>query len=104
MGEASYTIADKVNIFGRMTYDVNNTTGAINAFCVMPDTELTRFGAGVEFDPLPKNNRAIRMHAAYNYTMGHNGTPNGVLQDGQSLFTIGLKWKIAIISIANKIF
>ena len=104
MGEASYTIADKVNIFGRMTYDVNNTTGAINDFCVMPDTELTRFGAGVEFYPLPKNNRAIRLHAAYSYTMGHNGNPNGALQDGQSLFTFGLKWKIDIASIAKKVF
>ena len=104
MGEASYTIADKLNIFGRATYDVNSTTGAINDFCVMPNTELTRFGAGVEFYPLPKNNRSIRLHAFYHYTLGHNGNPNGVLQDGQSMFSIGLKWKIDIVSIAKKIF
>ena len=104
MGEASYTIANKVNIFGRMTYDVNSTFGTINDFCVMPNTELTRFGAGVEFYPLPKNNRAIRLHAAYSYTMGHNGNPNGVLMDGQSMFTIGLKWKIDIVSTLKKIF
>ncbi|MBQ2415370.1 MAG: porin [Alistipes sp.] len=104
MGEASYTIADKINIFGRITYDMNNTLGAVNDFCVMPDTELTRLGAGVEFYPLPKNNRAIRLHAAYSHTLGHNGNPNGALQDGQSMFTVGLKWKIDIISIAKKIF
>ena len=104
MGEASYTIAEKVNIFGRMTYDMNNTFGSVNDFCVMPDTELTRFGAGVEFYPLPKNNRAIRLHAAYSRTLGHNGNPNGALQDGQSMFTFGLKWKVDIVSLAKKIF
>jgi hypothetical protein len=36
--------------------------------------------------------------------MGHNGNPNGVLMDGQSVFSIGLKWKIDVISIAKKIF
>ncbi|MBQ5914356.1 MAG: hypothetical protein IIW90_04645, partial [Alistipes sp.] len=87
-----------------ITYDMNNTLGAVNDFCVMPDTELTRLGAGVEFYPLPKNNRAIRLHAAYSHTLGHNGNPNGALQDCQSMFTVGLKWKIDIISIAKKIF
>ena len=104
MGEAAYTIADKVNLFGRVTYDVNNTTGAVNDFCVMPDTELTRLGAGLEFYPLPKGNRSIRLHAFYNYTFGRNSNPNGVLVDGQSMFSIGLKWKIDIVSIAKKIF
>ena len=104
MGEATYTIANKVNIFGRLTYDVNSTTGAINDFCVMPNTELTRFGAGVEYYPLPKNDRSIRLHAAYSYTTGHNGNPDGVLLDGQSMFTVGVKWKIDIVKIAKKIF
>ena len=103
MGEASYTLADKVNVFGRMTYDVNNTFDAVNDFCVMPGTELTRFGAGVEYYPL-KNNRAIRMHAAYSHTLGRNGNPDGALQDGQSMFTVGLKWKIDIVSLVKKAF
>jgi hypothetical protein len=104
MGEASYTLADKVNFFGRMTYDVNSTSGSVNDFSVMPDTELTRFGAGVEYYPLPNNNRAVRLHAAYSHTLGRNGNPNGTLQDGQSMFTVGLKWKIDILSIAKKLF
>ena len=104
MGEASYTLADKVNFFGRVTYDVNSTSGSVNDFSVMPDTELTRFGAGVEYYPLPNNNRAVRLHAAYSHTLGRNGNPNGTLQDGQSMFTVGLKWKIDILSIAKKLF
>ena len=103
MGEASYTLADKVNVFGRMTYDVNNTFDAVNDFCVMPGTELTRFGAGVEYYPL-KDNRAIRMHAAYSHTLGRNSNPDGALQDGQSMFTVGLKWKIDIVSLVKKAF
>ena len=104
MGEASYTIVNKVNIFGRMTYDVNSTADATNDFCVMPNTELTRLGAGVEYYPLPNNDRSIRLHAAYSYTMGDNGNPAGALQDRQSMFTVGVKWKIDIVAIAKKIF
>ena len=105
MGEASYTIANKVNLFGRLIYDINSTTTrTINDFCVMPNTELVRAGAGVEFYPLPKNNRSIRLHAAYSYTLGQNGNPNGVLQDDHSMFTVGLKWKVDIISVAKKLF
>ena len=105
MGEASYTIANKVNLFGRLIYDINSTTTrTINDFCVMPNTELVRAGAGVEFYPLPKNNRSIRLHAAYSYTLGQNGNPNGVLQDDHSMFTFGLKWKVDIISVAKKLF
>ena len=104
MGEASYTIADKVNLFGRMTYDVNNSLETINDYCVMPNTEITRFGAGVEYYPLPENNRAIRLHAAYSHTLGRNGNPYGALQDGHSMFTVGLKWKIDIVSLVKKAF
>ena len=105
MGEAAYNIADKVNLFGRVTYDINSTMDELpNDYCVMPNTELTRLGAGLEFYPLPKNNRSIRLHAVYSYTLGHNGNPNGVLQDGHSMFSVGLKWKIDIVSIAKKLF
>lgn len=104
MGEASYTIADKVNIFARATYDANNATGTMGDYCLLPDTELTRIGGGIEFYPLPKGNRDIRLHAAYSHIFGHNGNPEGVLQSKESMFTIGLTWRMDIVSLVKKIF
>lgn len=103
MGEASYTIADKVNIFARATYDYHNALSNSMDYCVLPDTELTRIGAGVEFFPL-KGNRNIRLHAIYNHTLGHNGNTSGVLQPDNSMFFIGLKWKVDVISSIKKVF
>ncbi len=104
MGEASYTIADKVNIFARATYDANNATDTMGDYCLLPDTELTRIGGGIEFYPLPKGNRDIRLHAAYSHIFGHNGNPEGVLQSKESMFTIGLTWRMDIVSLVKKIF
>lgn len=102
MGEASYTIADKVNIFARATFDYHDSQSGSLDYCVFPDTELTRVGAGVEFYPL-KENRNIRLHAIYNHTFGRNGNPNGVLQPENSMLFVGLKWKIDVVSALKKV-
>lgn len=102
MGELAYNVKDKLNIFGKAVYDVNKTD-VPGDYCILPGTELTRVGAGVEFYPLPKGNRSVRLHATYCYTFGENGNPAGTSLPEQSLFSIGLKWKIDIVSIAKRI-
>ena len=102
MGELAYNVKEKLNIFGKAVRDVNKT-GVPGDYCILPGTELTRVGAGVEFYPLPKGNRSVRLHATYCYTFGDNGNPAGTSLQEQSLFSIGLKWKIDIISLAKKI-
>ena len=102
MAELAHNIKDKLNIFGKAVYDVNNTDVA-GDYCVLPGTELTRFGAGVEFYPLPKGNRSVRLHATYCYTLGENSNPAGTSLPEQSLFSVGLKWKIDVVSLAKKI-
>ncbi|MBQ6872092.1 MAG: porin [Bacteroidales bacterium] len=102
MGELAYNVKEKLNIFGKAVYDVNNTDTP-GDYCVLPGTELTRVGAGIEFYPLPKGNRSVRLHATYCYTFGSNGNPAGTSLPEQSLFSIGLKWKIDIVSIAKRI-
>ncbi len=104
MSELSFNIGRKVTAFGRATYDTNKS-GVMADYCVMPGTDITRVGAGIEFYPLPKGNRSVRLHANYCYTFGTNGNATApVLLDNQSLFSIGLKWKIDIISMTKKIF
>ena len=97
MGELSYAPSEKLNIFAKATYDVNKSNKSGDN-CVMPGTELTRVGAGVEFYPLSGGNKSIRLHAAFCQTFGDNGNPTGVLQPEQSFFDVGLKWKMNLLS------
>lgn len=102
MSELSFNIGEKVGVFGKATYDTNKS-GIMADYCVLPGTDITRVGAGIEFYPLPKGNRSVRLHANYCYTFGTNGNGNGALLDNQSLFSVGLKWKIDIASLTKKI-
>lgn len=103
MGEASYMIKDKVNVFAKATYDVNKTD-VEGDYCVMPGTELTRVGAGVEYYPLSKGRKDLRLFAHYSYSWGVNGNLNGTVKDNQHFWGVGVKWDIDIISLTNKIF
>lgn len=113
MGEIDYLIADRVNIFAKVTYDkVGNDYSSIPAIVdadgnelyatrglfLFPGTEMTRFGGGVEYYPLgAKGNRDLRLHAAYVYNMGNNTNPGGTAVNKGSFFTVGLTWKIDVI-------
>lgn len=103
MGELSCFINNKVNVYGKVTYDVNRTN-SVGDLCVLPGTELTRVGAGLEYYPLPKGNRNIRMHAYFCQAFGKNGNPAGTMLPDQTLVDVGLKWKMDILSLTNKIF
>ena len=125
MGEASYLVADRVNIFAKATYDkIGNSS--ISASGLIPGTELTRVGGGVEYYPLGgQGNRNIRLHAAYAHTFGvntnfdfekdccgnivmdANGNPKqvfkGTARNGLGYLTVGLTWKIDILSAAERL-
>lgn len=125
MGEAAYLVADRVNIFAKATYDkIGNSS--ITASGLVPGTELTRVGGGVEYYPLGgKGNRNVRLHAAYAHTFGvntnfepevdccgnvvmdANGTPKqvfkGTARNGLGYLTVGLTWKIDILSAAERL-
>ncbi|MBR6446822.1 MAG: porin [Prevotella sp.] len=91
MAELSYMPTEKVNLFAKATYDVNNTDKVAD-YTVMPGTELTRFGGGVEYYPLSDDR--VRLHANYSYVTGKNSNPDGALRDKQSFFDVGLTWRI----------
>ena len=64
----------------------------------MSGTEVTRVGAGVEYYPLDGGNKNVRLHAAFSHSFGKNGNPAGALLDEQSYVTLGLKWKMNLLS------
>ncbi len=99
MGEFSYMIADQVNVFAKATYDkIGNSS--ITASGLVPGTELTRVGGGVEYYPM--GNRNIRVHAAYAHTFGVNTNLYGTAVDNLGYLTVGLTWKIDIMSAAER--
>lgn len=94
IGELSYRPSNYLNIAAKVSYDVNRTNSPAD-LSVMRGTELTRMGAIIEYFPL--GNDDVRLHANYCYTRGKNENPNGVLQDKQSIFDMGVTWRVKII-------
>ncbi len=102
MGEFSYLVADRVNLFAKATYDKVGNNYASGLF-LYPGTEITRLGGGVEYYPLGhKGNRDIRLHAVYAHTLGNNTNPLPTAKNKQSYVTVGLTWKIDVLSAAEK--
>lgn len=95
MAEFSQLVAQRVNLFAKVTYD--RAGAEAKPLFVHPNTNLTRFGGGVEFYPMGHlGNRDLRLHAAYVYNMGENHA-GGVAKDKGSFFTFGITWKIDVL-------
>lgn len=97
MGEVSYSPIDRLKLFGKLTYDVNRTNTSAD-YTVLPGTEITRAGGGLEFYPL-KNSRNVRIHASYARSFGTNGNAEGAVKPEQDYLSIGLKWKVDLLSL-----
>jgi hypothetical protein len=65
--------------------------------CVLPGTEVTRVGAGVEYFPI-KDSQDVRFHAGYCYSWGTNtNLTEGTLWDNHSFVSVGVTWKMSIL-------
>ena len=96
IGELSYPIQGQWNVFGKVSYDVNRTDNASD-FCVLPGTELTRVGAGLEYYPLKEGNKNLRFHLYGCYATGENANPSGAVLPGQFLVGVGVKMKVNVL-------
>ena len=96
MAEFSQLVAQRVNIFAKVTYDKAGADA--QPLFVHPNTELTRIGGGIEYYPMAHfGNRDLRLHAAYVYNTGKNGNPGGTAMPKGSFFTFGITWKIDVL-------
>lgn len=95
MAELAWAATNKLNVFGKVTYDKNKDN--VVDYCVLPGTELTRVGAGVEYFPI-KDSRDVRLHGSYSYAWGQNGNPAGTVWNNQSLVSLGVTWKMSILN------
>lgn len=101
MAELSYRPAPKWKLHVKGTYDRNATdTGA--DLCVLAGTKMTMVGGGFEYYPLATSNSTLRIHANCYYATGHNSNPADVMQDKTTLFDLGVKWSMNVLSIKKK--
>ena len=95
MADLSWSASEKLNVFGKATYDVNKDNVA--DYCVLPGTEVTRVGAGVEYFPI-EGSRDIRFHAGYSYSWGKNtNLTEGIIWDNQSFVSVGVTWQMSVL-------
>ena len=103
MTEVSYLFAKRVNVFAKLTYDQATDDYATGLY-IYPGTEILRVGGGIEYYPFGgQGNRDVRLHAAYAYNFGENTNPMGTAFDKGSYLTVGLTWRIDIMSAARNI-
>jgi len=91
IGEVSYMPSSHLNIFAKAIYDVNSTERE-GDLCVLPGTEITRIGAGMEYFPL--NNSDVRVHAYVCHSFGSNGNPDGTVVGDQTNAAVGATWRM----------
>lgn len=98
IGKVAWAPCDKLNMFAKASYDVNNADMGKD-FLISPDTEITRVGAGVEYFPLQDARNDVRIHLAGSYSFGDNTNPAGVLLDKQTYLTMGITWRMNLLNI-----
>ena len=94
MADLSWGASEKLNVFAKATYDVNKDNAV--DLCVLPGTELTRVGAGVEYFPI-KDSQDVRLHGTYSYAWGKNGNLGGSVWDNHSFVSVGVTWKMSVL-------
>ena len=95
MSDLSWSASEKLNLFVKYSYDVNASN--VTDLCVLPGTELTRVGAGLEYFPI-EGSRDIRFHGACSYAWGQNGNRDkGTVFASQSFVTMGVTWLMDIL-------
>lgn len=100
VGEIAWKPNKRFNIFGKVSYDVNNSSN--NDLYILPGTKLTRVGGGIEYFPFINNKHTIRLHANFCYTFGDNGNIASTLSDKNSYLDLGFTWKFDIIKLKRK--
>ncbi len=95
MGELSYRTDNELNFFLRTTYDKCTAPADMCDMTLFSGTELTQMGGGIEYYPL--GDKSLRIHALSSHVVGKNRNPHGTLRGGESLFNIGVTWKLSIV-------
>ncbi len=92
-------ICDKFKALLMGSHDENKTE-VVGDYCVLPGTEITRSGLGLEYYPM--GNKSLRLHLFYFRMLGENSNVAGTLVDNQNIFSFGVKWNLDLLSFKRK--
>ena len=92
IGSITREIGEHVILRVNASHDVNKNKSA-GDLCVLPGTEITNVGGGIEV--FPARTRDVRLHAYYSYYAGRNAS--GTLQPDDMQLSVGLTWRINFI-------
>ena len=100
MSKFMWKPSDRFNVFLIATHDFNHAD-EIGDWSILPGTEITRVGAGLEYFPL-KNSQDIRLHLNCSYADGVNTNPAGLLFPQQTVVDAGVTWRMDLLKIKRK--
>lgn len=95
MARLDYRPIPQVGIFGKCAYDVNNTDISADP-SVLPGTELTTIGGGVELYPVKDTD--VRLSLGISHSTGTNSNPSGTVQNNQTQVRVGFIAKLNVFS------
>lgn len=101
MAELNYKPNQKWRIFGKYTYDKNNS-GTNADLVVLDGTKLNMVGAGAEFFPLGTARQRLRIHAGAYYSWGTNTQTSNAMQNRTTFLTTGITWDMNLVNLRRK--
>ena len=101
VGELAYAPTNHWNLIAKASYSVNKASNSADLL-ITPGTELTQLAGGVEYFPLKKGNKDVRLYVTGGYNWGTNTNPNAVVQDDQLLLNVGVQFNMDLVSLAKK--
>lgn len=99
MADFAWHVSDRVTLFAKLTYDVNNTD-EIGDLCVTPGTDILRVGGGIEYYPL-KSTKNLRLHLNCCYADGKSPV-SAVIRPKQTIVDAGVTWRMKLLDLKRK--
>lgn len=97
-GELGWRPVERLNIWGKMTYDVNRS-GTDADLCVLNGTEMKMAALGAEFHPLRNARHALRLHADVAWAWGRNANAGDLWQNHTLMIDAGVTWNMDFFNI-----
>ncbi len=103
IAKAQYEINDKFAIFAKGGWDqnlsqnINTPISQVYDRIIMPGTRYGYYGLGVEYTPLVTKKHALRLHALWTATTGHNGDIDPLDEYMPHTINIGIKWQMNVL-------
>ena len=100
-GELMIRPNEYLNIIGLGVYS-SNKTHDLGPQYLTYGTELTRVGGIVEFAPIPKIDKLLKIHAGYSYCWGNENASRETAEQNRHFFTVGVQWEMDMVALAKK--